>query len=73
MATEQKGITPTPWAPAANVGAIFFSEPRGLGPNVGSIPPCLAQNQMTLSWNSHSGGRASLAASAGLWRWSVEQ
>jgi hypothetical protein len=31
MATEQKEITPTPWAPAANVGAIFFSEPRGLG------------------------------------------
>jgi hypothetical protein len=26
MATEQKEITPTPWAPAANVGAIFFLE-----------------------------------------------
>jgi hypothetical protein len=26
MATEQKEIAPTPWAPAANVGAIFFSE-----------------------------------------------
>jgi hypothetical protein len=32
VGTEQKEITTSPWAPASAAGAIFFLEPRQLGP-----------------------------------------